>query len=304
MYKIIGADQKEYGPVSAEQLRQWMAEGRVNAQTLVRAEGTTEWKPLSTFPEFSDVPQTAIVPGPSAPGAGAASVVPEGVVLGRDYELDIGSCITRSWDLIKQNFWPVVGIFFLIWLITAAVNQVVGLAGRPAIRSMVVNHQISASGIAIVLFTSLLGSPVYTLLSAGVIKYYLKLIRAEGPTIADAFAGFSPIAGQLILLGLVTAILNLIGLALCIIPGIYLSVSWIFAVPLVIDRGLNFWEAMEFSRRVVGKHWFITFAFVLVMGLLGICGLLACCVGMFVTMPIALVALLYAYEDIFGRQGP
>ena len=30
MYKIIGADQKEYGPVSIEQLRLWITEGRVD----------------------------------------------------------------------------------------------------------------------------------------------------------------------------------------------------------------------------------------------------------------------------------
>jgi hypothetical protein len=41
MYKIIGADGKEYGPVSTEQLRQWLTEGRVNNQTRVLAEGGT-----------------------------------------------------------------------------------------------------------------------------------------------------------------------------------------------------------------------------------------------------------------------
>ena len=53
MYKIIGADQKEYGPVTAEQLRQWITEGRADGRTLVQAEGGA-WKPLSTFPEFAD----------------------------------------------------------------------------------------------------------------------------------------------------------------------------------------------------------------------------------------------------------
>lgn len=50
MYKIIGADGNEYGPVSAEQLRQWVAEARVDANTRVRAEGSEEWKPLSAYP--------------------------------------------------------------------------------------------------------------------------------------------------------------------------------------------------------------------------------------------------------------
>lgn len=53
MYRLIGADQREYGPISPEQLRQWITEGRVNAQTMVLAEGSADWKPLGTLPEFS-----------------------------------------------------------------------------------------------------------------------------------------------------------------------------------------------------------------------------------------------------------
>lgn len=53
MYKIVGADGKIYGPASAEQLRQWLAEGRANAQTQTLAEGAPEWKPLGTLPEFA-----------------------------------------------------------------------------------------------------------------------------------------------------------------------------------------------------------------------------------------------------------
>ena len=42
MYRVIGADGQQYGPVSAEQIRQWMVEGRVNAQTLVQAAGSEQ----------------------------------------------------------------------------------------------------------------------------------------------------------------------------------------------------------------------------------------------------------------------
>ena len=54
MYKIIGGDGREYGPVSLDQMRQWIAEGRVNAQTQAQAEGGSEWKPLSSFPEIAE----------------------------------------------------------------------------------------------------------------------------------------------------------------------------------------------------------------------------------------------------------
>jgi hypothetical protein len=65
MYKVIGGDQKEYGPVSAEQLRQWIAEGRAGAQTKAQSEGSAEWQPLSAFPEFNDA-LTAQVGAPAA----------------------------------------------------------------------------------------------------------------------------------------------------------------------------------------------------------------------------------------------
>src|SRR6516162_8412404 len=120
MYKIIGADQKEYGPVSADQLRQWMAEGRINAQTLVRPEGETEWRPLSTVPEFASTSGTPPVPGPAP--IGGREIVPSELILARDYELDIGGCIARSWELVRQNFWPVVGISLLIMVISGIVN--------------------------------------------------------------------------------------------------------------------------------------------------------------------------------------
>src|SRR5438093_64490 len=53
MYKMLGADGKEYGPIAADQLRQWIAEGRANGQTRVLPEGASEWKPLAEVPELA-----------------------------------------------------------------------------------------------------------------------------------------------------------------------------------------------------------------------------------------------------------
>ncbi len=72
MYKIIGADGKEYGPIPAEVLRQWIAEGRADARTRVLAEETTEWKTLAELPELSGLlaaASTAALPGAAMPGA-------------------------------------------------------------------------------------------------------------------------------------------------------------------------------------------------------------------------------------------
>src|SRR5882724_11600119 len=79
MYKIIGANQVQYGPVSVDQLRQWIAEGRADANTQVQLEGTSEWKPLSQFAEFAGsfapvAPPTGSLPPLNAPSAPAEPV--------------------------------------------------------------------------------------------------------------------------------------------------------------------------------------------------------------------------------------
>ena len=53
MYKIIGSDGKEYGPVSIDQLRDWLAQKRLNARTRILAPGSTEWRAAGEVPELS-----------------------------------------------------------------------------------------------------------------------------------------------------------------------------------------------------------------------------------------------------------
>lgn len=51
MYKLVGADRAEYGPVTREAVLEWIAQGRANAQTIAKFEDGP-WKPLGTFDEF------------------------------------------------------------------------------------------------------------------------------------------------------------------------------------------------------------------------------------------------------------
>jgi TM2 domain-containing membrane protein YozV len=84
MYKIIGADGQQYGPVNADQIRRWLAENRVRPETLVQADGSPDWKPLNSHPEFADVkfvPPTMTPPVSSfpPPNPRASNKIPAGV---------------------------------------------------------------------------------------------------------------------------------------------------------------------------------------------------------------------------------
>lgn len=65
-YTVIGSDQKQYGSVTTDDIRRWIADGRLNPQSLMREENDTEFRPLSTFPEFADA-LTAKVAAPTMP---------------------------------------------------------------------------------------------------------------------------------------------------------------------------------------------------------------------------------------------
>jgi hypothetical protein len=130
--------------------------------------------------------------------------------------------------------------------------------------------------------------------------FFQKKIRGGKASVETVFCGFSHRFLQFFLAGFVTTLLTWLGFICFILPGIYLLVAWLFTLPLVVDKQIDFWSAMELSRKVITKQWWKFFLFTIIMGALGFAGLLALGVGIFVMTPVALAALLYAYEDIFG----
>lgn len=333
MYKIIGADGQEYGPVTADQLRQWIAEARANAQTKVQVEGSTEWKTLAELPEFA----SALAGVGATPAAGIAPGALAEQVSARNRGIDIGSCVSRGWQLVMHNFGVLVGATFLVFLIESAINMI-GSVPRGVFQAMRGHSGIGVAGIAIVVVFSVVSLAAAIVvtgpLNGGLYWLFLRKLRGEVAGVQDIFAGFRRRFVDLIL---VTIVQGVLGMA-CVLPGavltgigfvlmhaqrgmgkgllvvgvllllvglpvsIYLSVGWIFSLPLVIDKQLGFWDAMKLSRRGVSGQWWAAFGLLIVCALLCVAGVLLCCVGLLVAVPLTIATLLFAYEDIFGDQ--
>ncbi len=77
-FKIKGTDGAEYGPVSTEELQQWIAQHRCTRKSLVEADSSGEWVSLATLPDFQsalaalDVPP----PAPEQGDGGVSTVIP------------------------------------------------------------------------------------------------------------------------------------------------------------------------------------------------------------------------------------
>jgi prepilin-type processing-associated H-X9-DG protein len=84
-YTIIGSDLKQYGSVTADNICRWIAEGRLNEQSLIKAQGDAEFRPLPDFPEFAEALAAkagpAMTPPPLSGEASAASPKTSGLAI-------------------------------------------------------------------------------------------------------------------------------------------------------------------------------------------------------------------------------
>lgn len=189
MYKIIGADQKEYGPVSAEQLRQWLAEGRVNLQTQVLAEGATEWTPLGSLPEFA-----AAAPGPIP----AITAVP-----------------ASQPDAVERVKGPATGL--IVVAILGAIVQLISLIVHFAAPSFMTNSRMPQEAWAN-MFSGTIGvvSGIIAILLSGLVLFgALKMKKLEnyGLAMAASIIAMIPCFSPCCLLGLPIGIWALVVLS-------------------------------------------------------------------------------------------
>jgi len=126
---------------------------------------------------------------------------------------------------------------------------------------------------AVPLFFPLVGQlvslAIQVVMLAGLALVTWKHLQSRRTAFEDFFPDWHTTT-RLILCTIVGLLLIVVGFFLLIVPGIYLLVGYTFAYMLIVERHLGVWQALEGSRRVVGKHWWGIFVLTLVMvGLVG-----------------------------------
>lgn len=106
----------------------------------------------------------------------------------------------------------------------------------------------------------------------------------------------------LFLTTLLVYILVAIGLVLLIVPGVYLLLSYSMAIPLVVEKNMSPWQALETSRKAITHKWFNMLGFALVTLLVVVAGALALLVGLIWAYPLLILAFGLVYRNIFGVE--
>jgi uncharacterized membrane protein len=188
--------------------------------------------------------------------------------------LPLANYFQIGWDLFRQYPYGFISFCLLTFLIQMSLHL-------------------------IPIFGSVVSMVISPALMMGNFIVAARILHRQTPRFGDFFSGFYYF-GHLLLVSLVGSLLIGIGLLFLIIPGIYLTVGYLFASCLVVDRRLDFWSALELSRRTVTPLWFSFFAFLLLLLLINLAGALLLGLGLLASVPISFCALTVAFQDLFG----
>jgi hypothetical protein len=275
-YFVIGTDGRHHGPLTQDDVRTWLADGRASRYSRARRDSEDQWSALRDMPEFeADTRPPYVGGGTPATASDIEAPAEEAGLPPSTLHLDPVSCFKRAWWLVARDFGVLAGWTLLVAMAIIAT----GLIPRVG---------------------WLVGLLVNNLLMAGVYLLFLSRMRGLRPSLADIVSAVRASAVTIIVAGFAQLAMTAVGLLLLILPGIYLAVGYAFVLPLIIDRRLPVWEAMELSRTTVHRQWFQTFGLLLAAGMLLFLSAAAFGVALVLTLPLCTAALMFAYEDMFG----
>ena len=297
------------GPVNESEWAELLRSVKVGPETLVWYEGLAKWTPYSQAAPATETPEPqeeeeadALPEDPRLFAARVADL---------DFPVNISACGSRAWAVFKNYFWLLVGATLLTLALVGAGSTVPVLD--------------------IVIPMALQG-----VLMGGMYLLFLRLMRGEPAQIADLFAGFSaeffkPLMLQTLVVNLVsqlcflpaliafkmkgvtsqnyqavlsddpqTALVLLLVVLTCSIPAVYFGFCWMFSIPLIVDKKMAFWPAMQLSRAKVLQHPWKIGVLAVWAGVLGALGIFGFFIGIIFTLPLNYLVVLFLYEDIFN----
>lgn len=192
--------------------------------------------------------------------------------------VNLGGWLQGAWDHFLEDAVPWLLIGF-VYLAAVSILSQIPVVGWVAL--LVVNGPL-VGGMFYAAFARMRGTPV---------------------TVGMLFAPFQSDFMPLALVGIVGGLLGLFFTVITCGLGVFLVFPlWMFAIPLVLEQNMPFWDALERSRKTVQAQlaqW-ILFGFVCL--LIMHAGILALGIGVVATVPIGVLLIALAYRDVFGLQ--
>lgn len=217
--------------------------------------------------------------------------------------LTITEVFSRGWSMCIATFWSVLPFSLMLALIsvpiqttkdtavqqtaisstaataatggTAAGKAVITIPGSGTETAQQLSDQVSqlspgvwALIISLVVLAVVIGLFIYLGIYAALIKQIDSSVTGKKLNFIEAlFAGFSK-SFTIMGISILTFIIVLIGLALLVLPGIYIGVVLFFASLLPVVENMGVIDSLKESYRLVQGHWWRTFFSLFLIGLI------------------------------------
>ena len=225
----------------------------------------------------------------------------------RDYDFDIIEMIKAGWarmEGVKGQFFAGLAIYIAVAIVLQLLLGLVFPQGTQ-LEPNYLNQQI----------VGILSYPVLMPIMAGIMMMAIHHGRGEEIDFKSIF-NYYHLTGKLALAGILIYIMTMIGflffifipinsftmigVVLVLIFSMYVSVAYAFTIPLIVDKNMDVWAAMEHSRKTVTKHWFKVAG---LMGLLTVAMAISAIplgVGLIWTIPLMFITMYgLAYPIMF-----
>jgi hypothetical protein len=230
---------------------------------------------------------------PYAAPQAAPPQAPGGPTVGQPQPWEIGEVLSRAFEIYKANWGVLSGAFVVMMVVGAGPGYSINLGW-----TLSTGKNDPLSGVS--LGTSFLNYAITAFFGVGMNRICLSAARGEAPQFATLFSGgarFLPYLGMLILMSFGIAI----GCFFFLVPGVILALGLALGPLFIADTDLGVIDTMRASWEAMKGQKAPYFLFVLVAMAIGVAGVLACCLGLFVAAPIIYVAQAIIFLRITGR---
>ena len=194
----------------------------------------------------------------------------------------VGSCVRFGWETFKKRAWFFIGATIVYILLSWAISFVA--------------HLITGGEQGNALAT-LISFPFSVLLTMGLTALMLKAHdNVDSVKIADLWHPHN--YWNFFLAYLIVFVSTIIGLILLVVPGIIVAIALGFYSYIIIERSMGPIEALKESMRITKGHRWDLFVLMLACFGIAILGLVCLLVGIFVALPVIMLAMVHAYRTL------
>lgn len=222
--------------------------------------------------------------------------------------LDIGRALRWAWNTFAGNVLATIAAPLAMIVVFAVIGAALVGASVWAFGDLQTytyadgttetTGTVNTGGIVVSVLLYLVIIAVGFYFSASLVAGAIRAVDGE-PLTASSFL-VTRRFGAVVATSLLVAIATLIGLALCIIPGLIVIVLTQYAVYFVVDKGQSPIEAIKSSSALARGRVGDSIVLALLVYVLSAVGAILCYVGLIVTVPLSYLMLAHGYRQLIG----